>query len=437
MQILTNLIAFVFALGVIVFVHELGHFLVAKAFGCRVLTFSLGWGKRLWGFQRGETDYRVAVLPIGGYVQLAGEDPADIDPADERHFLNHPRWQRILVYLAGPAMNVALSIVLIAVLFMVGIEVPGLQRLDPVIGAVAEGSAGEAAGLQPGDRVVSVDGNPADDWDDVQFVVLASAGQEVAMQIDRDGRTMTVAITPETVPKYEIGDAGIYPQFVPRVTMVEGGSPAEQAGLKPGDELRSVDHRPVTGSREFISMIQARGGQVAQVGVVRDGQPMTIEVTPEGEEGAGRIGIGLGVYQRFGLTRALAESARYNWQLATQTFAVIGRIASGRMAARSALSGPVEIAALSGAAARSGFKNLLYLMGLVSISIGLLNLLPIPVLDGGQILLLLVESVVRRDLPLSFKERFNQVGFVMIMALMVAVLYFDISKNWPEWLTPG
>lgn len=437
MQIFTNILAFVFALGVIVFVHELGHFVVAKAFGCRVLTFSLGWGKRLWGFQRGETDYRVALFPIGGYVQLAGEDPTDVDPNDDRHFFNKPRWQRVLVYLAGPAMNVLLSIGLIAVLFMVGIEMPGLQRLEPVIGSVVEGSPGEAAGLAAGDRVLSVDGGRVDDWDDVQFSILASAGRELSVEIERQGSRRTLLVTPAEVPKYEIGDAGIFPQFVPRVTMVEGGSPAERGGLRVGDELRSVDRHPVTGSREFIDLIQARGGQPAELGIVRDGESMSVGVTPDGEAGAGRIGIGLGVYQRFGPVKALGESVRYNWQLATQTVDVIGRIATGRMAAKSALSGPVEIAALSGAAARSGVKNLLYLMGLVSISIGLLNLLPIPVLDGGQILLLSVESLMRRDLSMTFKERFNQVGFVMIMALMVAVLYLDLSKNWPEWLTPG
>lgn len=437
MQILTNILAFIFALGIIVFVHELGHFVVAKAFGCRVLTFSLGWGKRLWGFKRGETDYRVAMFPIGGYVQLAGEDPTDVDPDDERHFFNKPRWQRVLVYLAGPAMNVALSILLIAVLFMVGIEMPGLQRLDPVIGGVVEGSAGETAGLEEGDRVLAIDGSAVNDWDDVQFSILASAGRALSVEIEREGISRTVEVIPAEVPKYEIGDAGIFPRFVPRVTMVEGGSPAERSGLRPGDELRTVDQHPVTGSREFIDLIQARAGQVAELGIVRNGEAMTLEVTPEGDAGSGRIGIGLGVYQRFGPAKALAESVRYNWQLASQTVDVIGRIVTGRMAAKSALSGPVEIAALSGAAARTGLKNLLYLMGLVSISIGLLNLLPVPVLDGGQILLLAIESLMRRDLSMTFKERFNQVGFVMIMALMAAVLYFDLSKNWPEWLTPG
>ncbi len=437
MQILTNLLAFIFALGVIVFVHELGHFVVAKAFNCRVHTFSLGWGKRLWGFRRGETDYRVALFPIGGYVQLAGEDPKDIDPQDERHFMNKPRWQRILVYLAGPAMNVVLSVSVIAILFMVGIEVPGLQRLGPVIGSVVEGSAGAEAGLQAGDKVLTIDGKAVSNWDDVQFAILAGAGQTLTVEVEREGSVNTHQLTPVQVPKYEIGDAGIYAQFVPRVTMVESGSPADLGGLKNRDELLAVDGHPVTGSGEFVALIRERGGASTKLDILRDGEPLSITLTPKGEKGEGLIGIGLGVYQRFGPIRALTESVRYNWQLARQTGDVVGRIATGRMAAKSALSGPVEIAALSGAAARSGFKNLFYLMALVSISVGLLNLLPIPILDGGQILLLLVESVMRKDLSLAFKERFNQVGFAMVMMLMAAVLYFDLSKNWPDWLTLG
>ncbi len=437
MQILTNLVAFVFALGIIVFIHELGHFVVARAFDCRVHAFTLGWGKRIWGFRRGETDYRIALFPVGGYVQLAGEDPSEVDPTDDRHFMNKPRWQRILVYLAGPAMNVALSIVLITGLFMTGIEVPGLQRLEPVIGSVLEDSVGADAGLLPGDRIVAIDGKQVDDWDDVQFAILAGPGRSLQLDVERSGKVSTLAVTPNMVPRYEIGDAGIYPQFVPSVTMVDGGAPAEAAGLLVGDQLRSVDGHPVTGSREFIELIQARGGSETQIGILRDGAAKTLTVLPEGDPGSGRIGIGLGVFQKFGPIAAFRESLRYNWQLTKQTGTVVGRIVTGRMAAKTALSGPVEIAALSGAAARAGIKRLFYLMALVSISVGLLNLLPIPILDGGQILLLLVESVRRKDLSLKFKERFHQVGFAMVMFLMAAVLYFDLSKNWPEWLRPG
>ena len=434
-DLLSNVVAFVFALGVIIFVHEAGHLVVAKLFGTRVLTFSLGFGKRLWGFQRGETDYRVSLVPLGGYVRLGGEEPGEVSD-DPREFLNKPRWQRILVYLAGPSMNIVLSILLIAVLFMIGIQVPMLKNVEPVVGLVEAGSRAEEAGILPGDRVVAVDGEPVQSWEQVQFALMTAPEQPVALEIERREARFDVEVTPRMVEKYEFGDAGLAPQFLPRVTQVFDDSPAEAAGLEVGDELRAVAGRPVSDSAGFVEVIQQSAGEAVELGVVREGRPLTLTVVPEGEPGEGRIGIGLGILQRYGPLEAVAASVVYNIDIARQTFAVLGKIVTGGLSARS-ISGPIEIAAMSGAAARTGFRNLLYLMGLISISIAILNLLPIPLLDGGQIFILLIESVRQRDLSLPVKERIHQVGFYMIVMLMVVVLYFDLVKNLPEGLLPG
>lgn len=434
-DLLSNTLAFVFALGVIIFVHEAGHLIVAKLFDTRVLTFSLGFGKRLFGFERGETEYRVSLVPLGGYVRLGGENPDEITD-DPREFLNKPRWQRVLVYLAGPAMNIILSVVLIAGLFMVGIEVPMLQNLDPIVGFVEESSPAADAGLLAGDRIVAIDNDAIDNWEEVQFALMTSPDHPVLLGVDRDGERFEASVTPRRVEKYEYGDAGLFPQYLPRITQVSSGSPAERARFRIGDEIRSVDGRPISGSAEFVEAIQQSAGVALEVGVLRDARHMTVTVTPEGEEGAALIGVGLGVMQRYGPGRAVIESVRYNFNVAKQTFTVLGRIFSGHLGARS-ISGPIEIAAMSGAAVRSGFRNLIYLMGLISISIAILNLLPIPVLDGGQIFILLIESIRRRDLSLKVKERFQQVGFYGIVMLMVVVLYFDLVKNLPEGLLPG
>jgi regulator of sigma E protease len=434
-DLLSNTLAFILALGVIIFVHEAGHLIVAKMFDTRVLTFSLGFGRRLWGFRRGETDYRVSLVPLGGYVRLGGENPGE-ESADPRDFLNKARWQRILVYLAGPAMNIVLSVVLIAVLFMIGIQVPMLQTVEPVVGFVEEGSAGEAAGVKVGDRVVAVDGKPAESWEDVQFALMTSPGRPVSLDLERDAERLEVEVTPALVEKYEFGDAGLYPQYLPRVTQVFDDSPAEAAGFRTGDEIRTVDGRPITDSNGFVEVIQRSPGRRVEVLVLRDGAETVLAVVPEGPEGEARIGIGLGVLQRYGPVQAIVESVRYNIDIARQTFAVLGKIVTGQLGARS-ISGPIEIAAMSGAAARTGFRNLLYLMGLISISIAILNLMPIPMLDGGQIFVLLIESVRQRDLSVVVKERIQQVGFYMIVMLMVVVLYFDLVKNLPEGLLPG
>ena len=430
MNLLSNTAAFIFALGVIIFFHEMGHLLAAKAFNVRVLTFSLGFGKRLFGFKRGETDYRVALVPLGGYVQLGGEDPSE--PSDDpRDFANKPRWQRIVVYLAGPAMNAVLSVILIAVVFMMGMNIAAIREVPPVVGVVAEGSPAAAAGLAPGDRIERVDGKPVDRWDDVNFAILTSPGRPVELTVSRDGRTLDLAVVPEVVPRYEFGDAGVLPQLLPRIAQVLEDSPAARAGFLAGDAVRSVDGRAVSSRQDFVAQIEARPDQEALVEVMRDGRLETLRVTPRSQEGIGKIGVVIGYFQRYGPIEALGASVGYNIDIVRQTFAALGKIVSGRLAAKSALSGPIEIAALSGQAARSGFEVLLHLMGIISISIGILNLLPIPILDGGQITILLFESLRRRDLSIKVKQRIQNVGFALVVLLMVMVLYFDLVKNLP------
>lgn len=432
----SNTLAFVFALGVIIFVHEAGHLLVAKLFNVRVLAFSLGFGKRIWGFRKGETEYKVSMIPLGGYVRLGGEDPSEVSD-DPKDFLNKPRWQRVLIYLAGPAMNVVLAVLLIAVVLMAGIEVVSLREIPPVVGQVVAGSVAEEAGLQAGDEVRQVDGEKVDSWDEVHFAILTSPEQPMSLMIDRDGDVFTVDLTPAKVPKYEIGDAGLIPTILPRVAQVVEGSPAETAGFEPGDEIVGVDGRSLSQWSEFVEHIESHPNQEVEVEILRRKQPTILTVVPADESGVGKIGVRPGYFQRLGPVDAFVESVRFNWDMTRQTFAVLGKIFTRQLAAKSALSGPIEIAALSGAAARTGFKHLLQLMGLISISIAILNLLPIPVLDGGQITILLIESLFRRDLSLQVKERINQVGVVLIVTLMVVVLWFDLVKNVPAGLLPG
>lgn len=428
LHLASNTAAFIFALGVIIFVHEAGHLLVAKAFGMKVLAFSLGFGKRLFGWKIGETDYRISLVPLGGYVKLSGEEPGE-STDDPRDFTNQPRWQRILVYLAGPLMNGVLSVLLIAGLFMVGIEVPALQSVPSVIGTVEAGSPGAAAGLLAGDKIVAIDGKEVSRWQDVAFTILTGIDKPLAFEIERNGERSTVRVTPVKPADFDFGDAGIYPLLLPRIGDIIAGGPAEAAGFRLGDEVRSVDGRPLGSPTDFVAYIEQHTGESVTVEVLREGVLTRLAVVPADQSGKGRIGVRLTVAQRYPPLEALRESVRFNYDIAQQTLAVIGKIFKREVAAKSALAGPIEIAAQSGAAARTGFKNLLYLMGVLSLSIGLLNLFPIPVLDGGQITILLIESVMRRDLSMAVKERIAQVGLALVVLLMVTVLYFDLSKN--------
>lgn len=434
--ILVNVLAFAFALGVIITVHEAGHLLVAKLFDVRVHAFSIGFGPRIWGLRRGETDYRLSLVPLGGYVKLGGEQPDEVT-GDPRDFLSKPRWQRILVYLAGPAANVLLAILLIAVVFMVGAEIPNL-RVPAVVGSVVEGSTAAAADVRPGDRIVAVNGDRVETWGEVGLELVTSADRPVALTLERGGERLGVTVVPQMVPGENIGDlAGLVPHLLPTVTTVEAGSPAAEAGLRAGDQLRRVDGKPVPSAHDFVAYVSGSTGETIVLEVMRGSRLVEVPVVPRDVGGVGRIGVGLGSFQRYGFVESFVQSARYNWMLVGETFNVLGKIFSREVSAKSALAGPIEIAAYSGAAARVGFKQLLYLMGFISISIAIVNLLPIPILDGGQIVILGVESVMRRDLSMRLKEVIAQVGFVLIMLLMLTVIYFDLSKNLPAGLLPG
>ena len=429
MNLLSNTAAFIFALGAIIFVHEAGHLIVAKAFKMRVLAFSLGFGKKIWGFTRGETEYKLSLVPLGGYVKLSGEDLSESDRSDPRDFLNQPRWQRILVYLAGPAMNALFSVILIACLFMVGIEVPTLQSVPSIVGTVEAGSPGALAGLEPGDRIVSVDGKKTERWQDVAFPVMTAIGKPLVFEIDRNGEHRALTVTPEKPADFDYGDAGIFPKLLPRVGALVAGAPAEGAGFRVGDEIRSIDGRALSSPGEFVLYVEDHAGKSVSVEVLRGGETLHLPVVPADQGGKGKIGVQLTIAQRYPPLEAFRESVRFNIDIARQSLAVIGKIFTREVKAKNALAGPIEIAAQSGAAARSGLKNLFYLMGVLSLSIGLLNLFPIPILDGGQIAILLIESIARRDLSLVVKERIAQVGFALVALLMVTVLWFDLSKN--------
>ncbi|MCP4657992.1 MAG: RIP metalloprotease RseP [bacterium] len=435
-NVLTSVPAFVFALGAIVFFHEFGHLLVAKLFGVRVVTFSLGFGKRLWGFAHQGTDYRISVVPLGGYVRLGGELPGE-HSGDPREFLSKPRWQRILVYLAGPAMNVVLAVALIAFVFMHGVEMQAMQEIPSIVGFVDEDSSAEQAGLRPGDRIVRVAGKEVDKWKDVAFAFATSPERPVSVELVRDGRPLTTTVIPIKDPRYELGEAGVWPEVRARFSEILRNTPAARAGFRSGDELYGVDGLAIVDIRDFIDYIETHAGVEVRIRVQRRGEELVIPVVPEEIEGKVRIGVQLGSYRELPFGEAVIESVKFNVEIVRMSAVLIGKLFSREISARSTLSGPIEIAAISGRAARRGWKDLLYTMGFLSISIGLMNLLPIPVLDGGHISILVVESFMRRDLSVVIKERITQLGFMVLVTLMAVVIFFDLAKNLPSLISGG
>jgi regulator of sigma E protease len=434
MQILSNTLAFIFALGVIVFVHEAGHYLVAMLFRVRVLTFSLGFGRRIWGFRRGETDYRVSLIPLGGYVNFAGQDPSEHSD-DPRDFLNKPRWQRVLILLAGPFANVVLSVVLVAIVFMTGFAVRDAKEVPPVIGVVDEGSAAEAAGLVAGDQVVRIDGEEIANWQELIFAVLTSPERPLEVEYERvGGERGRVSLVPEKVPREEVGEAGVHaPVFVGEVV---ADSAAEAAGIAVGDAILEIEGVAIANFAGLREQVVERAGESLEVKLLRGRSFVSLDVIPRPNPNGAMIGVGQ-PFERYSMGEAVVESVRFNADLTVQILYLLQKLVQQRISLKASIGGPIEIAAVSGAAARRGFRDLMLFMGFISINLFIFNLFPIPILDGGQIAILLIESTLRRDLSVQLKERITQVGLVMIVMLMAMALYFDLSKNLPSMLQPG
>jgi regulator of sigma E protease len=423
----TTVLAFLLVLGVLIFVHELGHFLVARWYGVRVLTFSLGFGPKMFKFTRGGTEYCISAIPLGGYVKMAGETAQDEREGAPDEFLSKSKWVRFQVYLAGPAMNVLLAVIALTVVLADGADVP---KASSIIGSVDENSVAAGAGIQPGDRVISANGQPLETWEDLYRSVLPRADQQLSLVIERAGERRTITVVPASEGKYEIGQLGVRPVLDPHITRIFPGTPAERAGLRRGDRILSVAGRKLT-FEQAVTLISARGPDPLVIEIERDGAPMAVTVTPEGKAGSSKIGIHFfdTPFEHIDPTMAQAVrmSLKENWDSARLIGRTLREIVTGETPVKK-LMGPLAIADLSGSAAQLGLLPLLGLMAGISLNLALLNLMPVPVLDGGQILILALEGIARRDISLRVKERIAVVGAVAILLLMVVVLYNDIAR---------
>ena len=428
--------AFIFVLGVMIFVHELGHYAMAKYLGVRVEVFSLGFGWRLIGFRCGETDYRISALPLGGYVKMAGENHEDELTGAPDEFLSHPKLHRFAIAIAGPLMNLALAVTLLSFSYMLGVTVPSYFSQPAVIGKIEEGSRAEGAGLKIKDQIVAINGKATPTWQNVEFGIGTSPDQPLTLTIEREGRFISKAVVPSATKRTQVGTIGVAP-FQPCIlSRVEPGAPAAQAGLQAGDEILEVkdSQRTASGVYDIPELISDSEGQALDFRVRRNEEVFSRIIAPVRMDQSVRIGIEVSllvtVTEKYGFFRAVAKSVKRNYELTLLIFEIVGRIISGRTSFR-ALSGPIEIARFSGQAAAMGAIPLMGLMALISLNLGILNLFPIPILDGGVIALLAIEGLRGRDLSVGVKERISQIGFFFLILLMGIVIFNDLSKNFP------
>jgi regulator of sigma E protease len=426
-----TILAFLFVLGVLIFVHEFGHFLVARLYGVRVITFSLGFGPKLLKVRRGDTEYCVSVIPLGGYVKLAGETVEEDLTGAPDEFLSKSKWVRFQVYLAGPTMNVLLALLLTFIVLLRGADVPLYETSAPVIGSLAPGSPAEKAGLRVGDRVLRFGDRDVQTWDELDSAVMTKANRQLEIVVRRQGAVVEAHITPQAVTRYELGSLGIGPVMRPQVQMVNPTGPAARAGLERGDVLLALNGQRGIDRQQIISRIQQSAGTPIVFTVERASQSRDITIVPEKNGATGVIGVQISALETRrvdpNLVQAVALSVRQNWDTTVQ----IGRTLRGLLTADTPvrqLMGPVAIAQLSGDAAQLGWLTLFQFMAMISLNLGLLNLMPVPVLDGGQIAILGFESLARRDLTTKVKERVLMVGAALIVVLMVTVVYNDVIR---------
>ena len=440
MLIFQNVIWLLVLIGVMIIIHEAGHFWAARFFDVRVETFSFGFGPRLFGFRKGETDYRFSAILFGGYVKMTGEQPGDENADDPRSFLAKPRWQRLIIAFAGPFMNVILAVGLLTGLFMVKYEKLSDSDMRAVIGHVMHDSPAAKAGIQAGDEIVRMDGKKNPTWEDIGLKEVASAGRSIELTVRHLDKEFQTQVTPVLDERTGVGSAGWLPQGQVQVGEVSPGLPAQKAGLKRGDILISANGRPIQSAYTFTDLIQEMKGKPVTVEIERDGKRQTVTLAPiygKIDTGPTRWVVGFMperhlhvVTTRLSLLEALRESIDENMKGATLIFKFLGGIIERRMSPKS-LEGPIRIAQLSGEAARQGPSAFFMLMSMVSLNLAIFNLLPIPILDGGVIVLLLVEMIMRRDLSLPVKEAVFKVGFVFLMVVVAFVIYNDISKILP------
>ncbi|HEX8620111.1 MAG TPA: RIP metalloprotease RseP [Thermoanaerobaculia bacterium] len=430
-DIATNLLAFVIVLGFLIFAHESGHFFVAKFFKVRVLVFSFGFGKRLFGFRHRDTDYRVSLIPLGGYVRMAGDTPEENVAGSEDEFLSKPKWQRFLILFAGPFMNILIALSFMAAIVMVGVQ----QRItEPVISNVLANKAGAKAGLQAGDRLVSIKGEPVDDFNDVRMIVSMNSGTPLNIVYDRGGVKRSTTLTPDREEgEYgPVGRAGLEFGTAPVIGDVLPGTPAATAGLRAGDRIVSVNGKPAATLEAYGQASQESLAKPLALQVQRGAQTLQLTVPPStGADEDLRVSRGIVAPSRLlklGFIPALKYSADYNWKMLKMSMAALGRLFRPEGSVKE-LSGPINIARISGAMLREGWLPTVALMAMISLQLGVMNLLPIPVLDGGHIMILLVEGIARRDLSLQVKERIQQAGFAVLATLMIVVLYNDVITN--------
>ena len=444
---MTTILSFVVVIGILILIHELGHFLVARWMGVGVERFSIGFGKVLLRWKGKETEYCLSAIPMGGYVKMMGEESplegggsGTVDPA--KSFVLKPLAARFLIVFAGPGMNFVLAAAIFAAVFMI----VGRPVLPSALGRIKPDGPAALAGLRTGDRVTAVDGVPVAHWEDLIGAVQASGGETRQITFLREDREQRVALTPARTKvrdifgdEREAWDVGAGPFAPAKIGEVLPGYPAAKAGLRAGDTVVAVDGNPVLSWDELAEAIHKRAGKPTTLSVERDGGSLTVSVVPQvfkdrgvsGEEvEVGRIGISPAAavsYVRSNPIIAMGYGVLRTWDMTVLTAVGLWKLVTRQLPA-STIGGPIQIAVVAGEQAKQGVTSLAFFTAVISINLAVLNLLPVPMLDGGHLFFFVIEAIRGRPLSLRKREVAQQLGFFLLMLLMVFAVYNDLAR---------
>jgi regulator of sigma E protease len=421
-----TLIYFLIVLGILVFVHEFGHFIMAKRAGVRVEKFSLGMGPKLFGYKWGDTEYVISALPLGGYVKMAGENPDEEPTGAADEFQAKTVWQRIQIAATGPLTNIVLAFLVMPLVFMVGAYSEGPAK----VGYVESGSPAERAGFMAGDVIEEINGRGISDWTKALTLIAVNPDTDVKVAVDRAGEKKALSLRPEAATELMIGTSGLVPDMPAEIGKLKPGFPAEKAGIRVNDKILAVDGRTIYHWNQFSTLVRDSGGKSLALTIEREGRRMTLPVSAMQDNG--RLVIGVEpvmrlVFKKHGFIESIGLGFDKTVEAIDLTFITLRKLVSFNLSIKT-LGGPVMIAQMSGQAAEAGLSSFLSLLAMISISLGILNLLPIPVLDGGLILFLIIEAIRKKPLSRKVMETAQSIGAAVLIALIAVVSYNDIMR---------
>ena len=435
MIVVYQILAFAIVFGIIIFVHELGHFLAAILMKVRVEVFSFGIGKRLFGKKIGHTDFRVSLVPLGGFVKMAGEEEYDSEDLKPYEFQSKNRAQKIFILVMGPAMNVLLSFLILTVINIGGIEAEKYKFDPPRIGFVEKESPADKAGIKKGDLIIRVGQKRIENWKELEMNIGANPNEDLEVVVRRKRKLLSIRLKVESTSKYNIGYAGLYWDHKTEVRTIKPDKPAFKAGLQKGDILLAVDKQDLN-YFEIGKVISSNPEKPLRFTVQRDGDIRDFLITPEKVQKKGVIGIEMIPFSptievKYNVFESMRRSVDELSNLTFLTFNAFKKMLVGKLSPKS-LSGPIEIAKFSQRAMESGLSNFFILIAFISLQLGIINLFPIPALDGGHLMIYTIEAIIRKDLSQKVKAVLINTGFFLLIALMIFVLLNDVAKVLPN-----